>query len=663
MLGSTAAQGEVAARSCGGGKQRCRRDDDCCSGFNCYNGRCACADEWKTACKTICVNLKKDNKHCGRCGNTCKGELECGNKKCRCLDRSKSKCGTECPDIKTSNKHCGECGNQCKGDLTCLNGKCGCTDTTLKQCGTVCTNTETDVKNCGSCGKKCAGDQQCTNGKCGCASGQSICGGYCVDLVTDKNHCGKCGTKCVGEMYCDRGLCVCGRNLTNCPQAGSIICTNVKTDDRNCGACGTICSGSTPDCGEGTCTNFQTDPDNCGGSDRVCPGADPLRACRNGSCINLATDPNNCGVIGTICSAPNPDCGGGTCTNFNTDANNCGASGVACSGSTPDCGQGSCTNFQTDASNCGSSGNACAQFEVCIAGECSCQGGACFERAIDGTAGGGTALSNPLGVASRATSNILVVNGSSGAVREFSPDGSNVASYSISAGPGWLALDSGNNAYVTFTSEGKVRRYGPTFGTATWTSAASTSQPQGIAIFNDPDGAVVYVAAAGTNELVKIKASDGAEVWRYGSFGTGNRQFNQPRGVAVDANQKVYVVDQMNNRVQVFASNGTYQSEFNGTNGGTRFSFPTGIAVGANHVFVADTGNKRIVKLTLAGVFVSAWSQAGTESLQNPFGLSLNSNGRLYVTDDTLDEVIAYSFTSAASAALAQQGGKDRHGR
>ena len=41
----------------------------------------------------------------------------------------------------------------------------------------------------------------------------------------------------------------------------------------------------------------------------------------------------------------------------------------------------------------------------------------------------------------------------------------------------------------------------------------------------------------------------------WGSEGTGNGQFNTPAGIAIDSSGNLYVVDEGNNRIQVFAPN------------------------------------------------------------------------------------------------------------
>jgi hypothetical protein len=114
-----------------------------------------------------------------------------------------------------------------------------------------------------------------------------------------------------------------------------------------------------------------------------------------------------------------------------------------------------------------------------------------------------------------------------------------------------------------------------------------------------------------------------------GSFGEpctttpcGDGQFNEPSGVAVNdstdpltepAAGDVYVVDKGDDRVEVFDSEGTYLSQFNGSAALTgEFSSPEAIAVddsinlmdpSANDVYVADVGHSVIDKFSSSGAY------------------------------------------------------------
>jgi DNA-binding beta-propeller fold protein YncE len=45
---------------------------------------------------------------------------------------------------------------------------------------------------------------------------------------------------------------------------------------------------------------------------------------------------------------------------------------------------------------------------------------------------------------------------------------------------------------------------------------------------------------------------------KFGWFGTGDGEFAQPKGIAVDPRGFVYVVDSGNNRIQKFTSDGDF---------------------------------------------------------------------------------------------------------
>jgi hypothetical protein len=91
-----------------------------------------------------------------------------------------------------------------------------------------------------------------------------------------------------------------------------------------------------------------------------------------------------------------------------------------------------------------------------------------------------------------------------------------------------------------------------------WIGAPEFSGPEGIA-------SDVSVVDQGNDRVLKFDPQ-GALVTEWGSSGTGNGQFNDPTGIAVDTSGNVFVTDFTNNRVQKFDSSGAFVSKW-GTSG------------------------------------------------------------------------------------------------
>ena len=72
------------------------------------------------------------------------------------------------------------------------------------------------------------------------------------------------------------------------------------------------------------------------------------------------------------------------------------------------------------------------------------------------------------------------------------------------------------------------------------------------------------------------------------------------------------------------------------------FFFPTNVALGPdNHLYVTDTGNFRVQKFTLDGVFVKSIGSIGSGlgKFARPKGLTLDKNGNLYVVDAAFENI------------------------
>ncbi len=123
----------------------------------------------------------------------------------------------------------------------------------------------------------------------------------------------------------------------------------------------------------------------------------------------------------------------------------------------------------------------------------------------------------------------------------------------------------------------------------------------------------------------------------FGTSGTGNGQFKEPHGVAVDSSGHVWVVDTGNSRVQEFTSEGAFVRAFGTSGSGSgQFSKPRGIAIDpSGHVWVADEGNDRMEEFSTEGAYMKTLGSQGTGNgkFEEPYSLSFDATGDMYVVD------------------------------
>jgi len=187
-------------------------------------------------------------------------------------------------------------------------------------------------------------------------------------------------------------------------------------------------------------------------------------------------------------------------------------------------------------------------------------------------------------------------------------------------------------------------------------SPPGLNAPRSIAAGHNDD---LYVADSRNHRILHI-ASDGSLINQWGSFAdilAGDAPlgtFNEPWGVAVGPDGSVYVTDTWNHRVQKFTKDGKPikawgqygQPVAEIPESASSLWGPRGIAVDAKgQVFVADTGNKRIVVFDKDGQYVTEFGSAGFDPGQfdEPVGVAIAPNGTVYVTDTWNQRVQAFA--------------------
>jgi DNA-binding beta-propeller fold protein YncE len=222
--------------------------------------------------------------------------------------------------------------------------------------------------------------------------------------------------------------------------------------------------------------------------------------------------------------------------------------------------------------------------------------------------GSHTALSSPVHIAVRSDGTVWVSDRTLGAIYVFDQNGTFLRKFqpngdaSFKWGPLAMAFGPAGDLYVTDVGDSAQHRvlvFDPKghmiahWGSTEQVSAPSQAPgkflfPNGIAIDGTGTAALVYVAD-GDNRRVQVFHPDGTFVSVIDTSGA-------PRGLAVDAHHRLYVVDALVHRVDVYSSQGVGLATFGFSGiGPGGLSFPNDITInGAGRVFVTDRDNNQV---------------------------------------------------------------------
>lgn len=110
------------------------------------------------------------------------------------------------------------------------------------------------------------------------------------------------------------------------------------------------------------------------------------------------------------------------------------------------------------------------------------------------------------------------------------------------------------------------------------------NRPTGIAIARNGDVFVADGHGGDSNARIVKFSKAGKFLTTWGHKGSGPGEFDTPHAIAVDSQERVYVADRSNSRVQVFDANGKFLADWR------QFGRPSGIYVDARDgVYVADS--------------------------------------------------------------------------
>jgi len=160
----------------------------------------------------------------------------------------------------------------------------------------------------------------------------------------------------------------------------------------------------------------------------------------------------------------------------------------------------------------------------------------------------------------------------------------------------------------------------------------------GLVSSSGAGGVAIDVDAAG-NE-VAIDGYSGGGITIYDISGHQVSHFDaslsDPRDIAFDHSGDIWVADTGNNRLVKFSREGAQLATIGtaGTAAG-QFQSPAALAIdGAGAIYVVDRANNRVQKFSAAGVVLAVWSSvASGAQLSHPAGIAVAPSGESYVAD------------------------------
>ncbi len=186
------------------------------------------------------------------------------------------------------------------------------------------------------------------------------------------------------------------------------------------------------------------------------------------------------------------------------------------------------------------------------------------------------------------------------------------------------------------------------------------TQPHGATAPPTPGGGVERDSTiVPEHSSAGIGASEPRDLWQNRGGAAG--EFRYPSSVAVGPDGTLFVVDQMNFRIQAFDRAGGFVRQI-GKLGDVpgALARPKGVAVDSEgHVYVSDAAFNNVQVFNPDGQLLLAFGGLGHQDGQHwmPLGLAMDRNDRIYVVDRYNNRASVYQYLRAASSSGEGPGG------
>lgn len=166
-----------------------------------------------------------------------------------------------------------------------------------------------------------------------------------------------------------------------------------------------------------------------------------------------------------------------------------------------------------------------------------------------------------------------------------------------------------------FASLETIKRGGPPFNRPTGVALSSTSE--------------IYISDGYGNARVHKFSPEGKFLFSWGEPGRANSQFRLPHNVLVDRQDRIWVPDRENSRIQIFDANGKFLTQWKD------LIRPTDIFIDDEDVVYVSELGPRVSIFTIDGRLLARWGNEekdpATDLFIAPHAITVDSHGDIYV--------------------------------
>ncbi len=159
-------------------------------------------------------------------------------------------------------------------------------------------------------------------------------------------------------------------------------------------------------------------------------------------------------------------------------------------------------------------------------------------------------------------------------------------------------------------------------------------RPRGIKVDSENN---IWLVDGRADQILKI-SPNGEKLFELGGFGYSSQKLKDPTQIDIDSNGEIYIADRGNGRIAIFDRLGSYLKQMK-----DHLKSPTGVAVDEDGlIFVCDESTAELGLYTPRGVrlmYIGGYSE--TEKFRKPVDLAVSSK-RVYILDSGRNQIVFF---------------------